>query len=700
MTETPCSAGGNSRRFVAGSFAFLISLLLVALLVVVGLPFGTTQASATNAQTPWTVAVTPTTDLSDGARVRITLHTDNAHLISSAKAQVCRTGVNYGTSTFFVPNEDFAIGGANCPSIPISTSADLSVTDGNTYSNAVRPSGESFTILVGVGTVGWNDTGGTARTLTCDAQNPCDLVVQVRGVDSDGVVRWVPFVQHLTYRIDDPIAGCGGPTPGIVSSSSSDRMSRLWVDLTLAQCHSPGAQAGAISSSSFAGEGSAMDMFSRKDVDLAYSAVGYDATIGLGRGNQSEPLTPRPAVNIPIAMNATVLAVGNGHPDSNGDKVPYTNVKLTLDEVTALITGGPDQIGSLLPAIYARNPDLQATGMFSPSSSIRVGAVPDAESTTWFMTGILDTLRSAGWKVPNNNSFGPDAGRDRGTYTSFALADPSFQGVLNLYTGTSILDKTIKLQSTTDYGGIWTVTDLATARFLGLTVVQIQNASGAFVEPTQASMLAAVSSMTSTSDGRLLPNYNAAAANGGVEPYPLTFVEYAVAPLQPLVDSRCNPRPTSQTNLTNWLTYLIHGGQQVLPDGLEPLTPAMASAGEAAITQLGSTANTCTPVPVDPNAGGASAGAVDPLVLPPTAIVSRSAVSAVAKVVPAGSTVAVDAQLASVQAEMPEFVRRSASGNALALLGIVALLGLLTLSAMATSGRLPLDRFRRGGRSS
>jgi len=33
-------------------------------------------------------------------------------------------------------------------------------------------------------------------------------------------------------------------------------------------------------------------------------------------------------------------------------------------------------------------------------------------------------------------------------------------------------------------------------------------------------------------------------------------------------------------------------------------------------------------------------------------------------------------------------------------MGLVAVLALLTLSAMATSGRLSFDRFRRGGRSS
>lgn len=275
-----------------GSFTFLSSLALAALLVVIGLPFESTRAGAVNGPTPWTVTISPTTELSDGARIRVTLQTDSAHPISIAKAQVCRAGVNYGTSTSFVPNDDFAIGGPNCPSIPISTSADLSVTDGNTYTNATRLIGESFTMLVGVGTVGWNDTAGQAQLLTCDAQNPCDLVVQVRGIGTDGILRWTPYTQKLEYRIDDPIAGCGGPASGIVSSASSDRISRLWVDLTLAQCHN-GTQSGAVSSSSFTGEGSAVDMFSSGDVDMAYSAVGYDETVGLGRGNQAEPLTPR-----------------------------------------------------------------------------------------------------------------------------------------------------------------------------------------------------------------------------------------------------------------------------------------------------------------------------------------------------------------------------------------------------------------------
>ena len=697
MTKTLASVGANSRRRIAGSYAFLISLSLIALIVALSMPLGAKKAEAVNAATPWSVSVTPKSDVTDGSRVQVNLRTDVDHRISSAKVQVCRSGVNYGTSSFFLPADDFRIGGANCPSIPISTSAELTVSAPNTYSNAVRPNGDTFSILVGTGTTDWTDsTDGQRYTLTCDAEHPCDLVVQVRGIGEDGVLRWIPFVQTLTYRLDDPISGCGGTASGFVGAASSERNTRLWVDLTIAQCQSPGAQKGAASTTSFAGEGASMEMYSQGDVDFVYSSVGYESGPGLGRGTSGSPLEPRESVNVPLALNAAVIAVGNGRQDPDGDKVPYSDVKLTLDEVAALISGGPEQIGSVLPDIYARNPQLEVTGMFSSTSSIRLGAAPDPESTTWYLTGLLDSLRPEKWKVPSTGTFGVDAGRDRTALPAFALADPSFQGILNLFTGTSILDKTLKLQGPSDFGGIWAVTDLVTARSLGMAVVQIQNASGAFVEPTQASMLAAVPSMIASTDGRLVPNYSAAAV-GNVEPYPLTFVEYAVAPLKPLVDAKCTPRLISQDLLASWLSYVTHSGQQILPAGMEPLTPSMVQTAETQIARLGSVANTCVPVPPAPVSPASGVGGVS--VTPPPGLTSRYGSSAVARVVPAGSAVAVDAQLASVQAQMPDFARRSAGGNAIALIGLVAVLGLLTVSAMATSGYLSLDRIRRRGRS-
>ena len=93
-------------------------------------------------------------------------------------------------------------------------------------------------------------------------------------------------------------------------------------------------------------------------------------------------------------------------------------------------------------------------------------------------------------------------------------------------------------------GGAWYFTDLATANALGLTVVQIQNENGAFVGPTPETMAAAVPTMTAGRTRRAHPEPMPRAGRhpaqalpaGGVEPYPLTYVEYGIAPSQPLAD--------------------------------------------------------------------------------------------------------------------------------------------------------------------
>ena len=50
--------------------------------------------------------------------------------------------------------------------------------------------------------------------------------------------------------------------------------------------------------------------------------------------------------------------------------------------------------------------------------------------------------------------------------------------------------------------------------------------------------------------------------------YPLTMVEYAMAPAEPLVDATCAPRAESQQVLSSWLTFLTGPGQAALGPGL------------------------------------------------------------------------------------------------------------------------------------
>ncbi len=117
-------------------------------------------------------------------------------------------------------------------------------------------------------------------------------------------------------------------------------------------------------------------------------------------------------------------------------------------------------------------------------------------------------------------------------------------------------------------------------------------------------MDAAVADMTPDAQGLLQPDPTPADPNA----YPLTYVEYALVPAQPLVDATCAPRTASQAQLVTWLKYVTGDGQKVLPDGLQPLTPALQTAAATAIAQVGATPNTCTPPPGTASADGSGSG--------------------------------------------------------------------------------------------
>lgn len=684
-------------RLLARATGVTLVVVLLAATLVGALGASEKSAQAENAPSPWYVSVTPNQNLTDGAQVSINLQTDVLFPIYQAKAQVCRHGVAYATGEGVLPPEDFTTGGANCPSIPISSSADLVASDGDTFTTATVPGGETFTMYVGAGVVEWNSViDGGSKSLTCDYQNPCDLVVEVRGTDVDGHTRWIPFVQTLTYLADDPVAGCGGPSDGMIVTGSSDRFGPAWVNMTLDQCKKPGAQFGAASAASLAGEGEAMDNYSRGDLDLAYSATGYDSGVGLGLGTKSEPLAPRSSVAVPIAVNATVLAVGNGHQSATNRKIPYTDVKMTLDQVAALLAGGPFEFGPYTSDFEALNPQFATTGVYSNTSPIKVGAYANPESTSWFMTKFLKDQRPALWKVPDNNSFGEERGLPRPASAALGLASPSYQNALDLFSGRILLDKAIRQRGGDEFGGIWAITDLATATLLGMTPVQIENANGVFVAPTPESMAAAIPTMTKTDDGRLMPNYSATPSIDGVQPYPLTFVEYAIAPTQKLADAKCVERSNSQVIMKSWLDYVVGDGQAKLPAGYFPLDADLKSVAAAAIAKVGSEAPACATSsaapPSAPNGGDTSVNA--PTVMSRGITSSRPA-GATAATAGAGATTTqevADAELASAIAGMGSFEDPSSDSTLLAIAGIVAVFGLLVVSAMATSGRLNLRR--------
>ncbi len=269
-------------------------------------------------------------------------------------------------------------------------------------------------------------------------------------------------------------------------------------------------------------------------------------------------------------------------------------LELTAAEASGLFGGGVAWINDdrqpYRLSIIARNPTLDGH-VFQTAPVISPMGPSEAESSTWFLTDYFTTRSPADWTDPVS-------GRARGASAALADADPPFPN-LTPFTGRPTLARVTDLaaQTLSDDGPIWVLTDLATAKALDLTPVSLENAKGDFVAPTAESMAAAVTTMEPDANGVLLPDPNAtaaataaaadASAAATVEPYPLTYVVYALAPAEPMVDSACVVEADSQALLTSWLTYLVGDGQKNLPAGFQPLTADLHTAALSSIAKVG-----------------------------------------------------------------------------------------------------------------
>ena len=160
------------------------------------------------------------------------------------------------------------------------------------------------------------------------------------------------------------------------------------------------------------------------------------------------------------------------------------------------------------------------------------GRRPPPTRPTLFATSFFKSQAPDTWKIPLVGPYDSPPGTPRGVDSSFALAKVSFNNVLNTFSGKPALQKFVysatKLAPTERYGVYWTLTDLATAKEMGLTPVAIRK-RGREVRAAdrRVPLAAAVPTMTKQADGTLLPN---PASKANPDAYPLSFVEYACRP--------------------------------------------------------------------------------------------------------------------------------------------------------------------------
>ncbi len=469
----------------------------------------------------------------------------------------------------------------------------------------------------------------TAPTLQCDQGHPCRFAVAVftkqGSVDEPPIFLSVP----VTFATAGQLTGCSGGGAGGISSTSPGRLGSVVTNWTIGACKAGLGGGAALTANVASGQGdaSSLEAFASGSSDLAYSAVGYGAT------GAFTPSVDRPYVAVPVAIDAVVL----GHVASYTESSPSGHLvlqgfpqqlRITDAQAAELLGGGPTATdlkwsSPLGRALVAENPELEpALGSgeyYGTSLPITLGAhmkenlgivvtsTADASSyvaTAFFHTVVPSSMVSAKTGSTKRTSVQLGVTADFGTATPPFNTDPT--------TGTSLISKAL----TPGTGQGFALVDSATAAAMwgGLSDFAIQAPSSigtgnpVYVAPTEASMDAATTEMIPQADGTLLPNPDATPVNG-VQPYPLTFVEYAIAPLQPLLTPACGPRTATQENLKAWLDYITGPGQSLLPVGMQPLTPALEAQAQAAIAKVGAGRVTvpCTTAKGGPGAtGGAS----------------------------------------------------------------------------------------------
>lgn len=543
----------------------------------------------------YTIELSRQTDLLDGELIEVKLTSPPGVSNRGGLMYVCRDGVDYQTIA------DLRASSGNCPGAAAGEPLSSSGTSMGALWGYRDQTGAFGRLRAGIGTAVWripsSPSDPPAFHLTCGPDDPCRLVLQLtvgnRTVIDDSTL--------LTFAEENALQACSGTDPEALTVTGPDRMLSAWVRWTQSLCRTGSGTS--LTRPSLVGEGEGHHEFSEGKVDLTFSATGAGF----------EPATgERPSASVPVALNAVVFAMIGGHQTDRPDwpnlfPMPYSDVKVTTAEMAALFGGGQLNLEQHREALTARNPQLGNQITLATKSAPM--AVSSSDATTWFASRRFTHLAPGDWKTPPVAADDIPPGTRRGVVDAFAFADPAFsQCCLEVFSARANLQKSVQAYQVeiapNQYGPIWVLTDYATANQFGLQMAAVETTPGHFVQPTPESIAAAVPHMEQREDGVRVPRPDAAAADS----YPMAFVEYIVAPTQPLVDDTCTVRTTAQVKLRTWLTHLTGVGQEPanLAHGYLPLTAGLKQEAATALESIGRAplAGDCAEAEVVPPAGG------------------------------------------------------------------------------------------------
>ena len=304
----------------------------------------------------------------------------------------------------------------------------------------------------------------------------------------------------------------------------------------------------------------------------------------------------------PLALSAVVLAFLIFEP---GTGVEVSHLTLTPDMLAQLFSNGTASWNGV-PAVTTLNPGVTFPNLVS--AYLRA----EHNSETWEFSSWLSKVAPTTWVWPS----GAQQGQPLGAFDTWPQS-------LNAaaYQGGDAASAAIRGQApSVCYGpsgcGWVVLTDINTANYFGLGLVQVKRADGSVTTADSATITQAISDATSNTDGTLTPAYNT--TDPGAWPMPMPL--YMMAPTNQ-VDF------TTGAELAGFIHYAAGQGQSVLPPGYAPLTPALATQANTVAASiptgavLGSqTTPNPTPAPLAPlgtpapltSLGGAHLGVASP----------------------------------------------------------------------------------------
>jgi hypothetical protein len=608
----------------------------------------TPAQSATLTKTPpFTVTVTPTQDLLTGQKMTVTVNRTAGG--TAAGLEIHQLAVSWcapGTTIRHVTYNALAtVGGSNALEIrhfapTVLCSSSTHPLNGNPQlftqlAPAVKPTGtySSYSATVQAQSTLGVTVRGTSKTtafghIACNVNSPCTMLVSVDALVTSAkatpgnttVSGTYFFMTPVTYAAPTAVVACGGVATGELSSAGPDRMTGLLTTWAEGACRAGlgGGKLVATALTTKQSDDTALCGFASGKYDLAYSAIGYGTTSSPFNPANCTALTggpqpDRPYVAVPVGLNAVVLA----HTQTQNQPLvigagfqPYQQLDITDAQLAQLLgEGGHTEswTDSLGQQLISENPTLVRDFYYEPGTktshpiifSNPVGNVKGAvvtfgaQATTYLTTSLLHNL------VPSTLVSVTKAHTVMPSTANFSLPSPAYdtQSITGLI---NIVHAILPTHGSSNGGVPWALLPASDADsiWFGLDDFALQTPDSvdktpAYVAPTKAAMQAAAADMISQPDGTAIPDPQAAAVNGQ-EPYPLTYVEYAIVPTQPLMTSTCTPRTQSQQNLMDWLNYITGPGQTLLPSGMASLTPALETQARTAIAKVGQAAPACT----------------------------------------------------------------------------------------------------------